>query len=110
MKLFCKYRLALELADIYRKASCFVFPSKTDTFGIVLIEALACGTPIAGFNVTGPKDIVIEGENGSLTDDNLNEAVERAIQVSRETTFDSSKKYTWDQVAQQFISSLVSIK
>ena len=104
------YKSGQELADIYRKASCFVFPSKTDTFGIVLIEALACGTPIAGFNVTGPKDIVIEGENGSLTDDNLNEAVERAVQVNRETTFNSSKKYTWDQVAEQFISSLVSIK
>jgi len=107
---FLGYKSGQDLADVYRKASCFVFPSKTDTFGIVLIEALACGTPIAGFNVTGPKDIVIEGENGSLTDDNLNEAVERAIQVSREKAFDSSKKYTWDQVAEQFISSLVSIK
>jgi len=107
---FLGYKSGKDLADVYRKASCFVFPSKTDTFGIVLIEALACGTPIAGFNVTGPKDIVLEGENGSLTEDNLNEAVERAIQVSRETTFNSSKKYTWDQVAEQFISSLVPIK
>ena len=46
-------------------------PSLTDTFCIVLIEALACGTPIAGFDVTGPKDIVIEGVNGSLDDEKL---------------------------------------
>ena len=82
----------------------------TDTFGIVLIEALACGTPIAGFNVTGPKDIVIEGINGSLDDEDLQKAVNRALQVSRDTTYDSSKTYTWDTVADQFISSLVPIK
>ena len=74
------------------------------------IEALACGTPIAGFNVTGPKDIVIEGINGSLDDEDLQKAVNRALQVSRDTTYDSSKTYTWDTVADQFISSLVPIK
>ena len=99
-----------ELADYYRDAACFVFPSMTDTFGIVLIEALACGTPIAGFNVTGPKDIVIEGINGSLDDVDLQKAVNRALQVSRDTTYDSSKTYTWDKVADQFINSLVPIK
>ena len=75
-----------------------------------MIEALACGTPIAGFNVTGPKDIVIEGINGSLDDENLSLAVERALKVDRESTFQSSKTYTWDTVADQFIDSLVPIK
>ena len=98
------------MADYYRDAACFVFPSLTDTFGIVLIEALACGTPIAGFNVTGPKDIVIEGLNGSLDEQNLENAVNRALQVDRATTYNSSKTYTWDTVADQFINSLVPMK
>ncbi len=82
----------------------------TDTFGIVLIEALACGTPIAGFNVTGPKDIVLEGKNGSLDEKDLSKAVNRALCVNRQSTYESSKNYTWGTVADQFISSLVPIK
>ena len=107
---FVGFKRGNELADYYRDAACFVFPSLTDTFGIVLIEALACGTPIAGFNVTGPKDIVIEGVNGSLDKNNLSNAVERALNVDRTTTYESSKTYTWDTVADQFISSLVPVK
>ena len=107
---FVGFKRGNELADYYRDAACFVFPSLTDTFGIVLIEALACGTPIAGFNVTGPKDIVIEGVNGSLDKNNLSNAVERALNVDRTTTYESSKTYTWETVADQFISSLVPVK
>ena len=107
---FVGFKKGKELADYYRDAACFVFPSLTDTFGIVLIEALACGTPLAGFNVTGPKDIVIEGVNGSLDDKNLENAVNRALQVDRTSTFNSSKTYTWDTVADQFINSLVPMK
>ena len=107
---FVGFKKGKELADYYRDAACFVFPSLTDTFGIVLIEALACGTPLAGFNVTGPKDIVIEGVNGSLDDKNLENAVKRALQVDRTSTFNSSKPYTWDTVAEQFINSLVPMK
>ena len=75
-----------------------------------MIEALACGTPIAGFDVTGPKDIVTEGVNGSLDDENLEHAVKRALLVDRISTFNSSKTYTWDTVAEQFINSLVPMK
>ena len=107
---FVGFKKGKELADYYRDAACFVFPSLTDTFGIVLIEALACGTPLAGFNVTGPKDIVIEGVTGSLDDKNLENAVKRALQVDRTSTFNSSKTYTWDTVAEQFINSLVPMK
>jgi len=107
---FLGYKKGKELANIYRDAACFVFPSKTDTFGIVLIEALACGTPIAGFDVTGPKDIVIEGENGSLEKKDLGKAVERALKVDRVKVVKSAKKYTWDVSTDQFIESLVSIK
>ena len=76
----------------------FCFPSKTDTFGIVLIEALACGTPVAGFNVTGPKDIVVNGVNGSLTDDNLLDAVNKALKCNREVVNETSIDYTWKKL------------
>ena len=107
---FLGYKQGKELADIYRDAACFVFPSKTDTFGIVLIEALACGTPIAGFNVTGPKDIVVNGVNGSLTDDNLLDAVNKALKCDRVVVNETSIDYTWEKVTQQFINSLVPVK
>ena len=64
----------------------------------------------AGFNVTGPKDIVIEGENGSLDKKDLSKAVERALKVDRTKVVKSAKKYTWDVSTDQFIESLVSIK
>ena len=107
---FLGWKTKEELNKCYRSADVFVFPSKTDTFGIVLIEALACGTPIAGFNVTGPKDIVVEGVNGSLDDQDLKAAVERALTIDRNLAYESSKAYTWDSVAEQFISSLVPLK
>lgn len=107
---FLGYKSGRELAEIYRDAACFVFPSKTDTFGIVLIESLACGTPLAGFNVTGPKDIVVEGVNGCLTEDNLLDAVNKAITCDRKKVFETSVDYTWEKVTEQFISSLVSVK
>ena len=65
---------------------------------------------MAGFNVTGPKDIVIEGVNGCLTEDNLLEAVNNAIACDRKKVFETSVDYTWEKVTEQFISSLVSVK
>ncbi|ARE38921.1 Glycosyltransferase [Rhodovulum sp. P5] len=67
------------LADAYRQADVFVFPSRTDTFGIVLIEALASGLPVAGYDVTGPRDIVGEDARLGATDDDLETAVARAL-------------------------------
>ena len=71
---FIGYKKEIELARWYAGADAFVFPSKTDTFGIVLLEALACGTPIAAYPVTGPKDLIVNGVNG-FTDDNLLNAI-----------------------------------
>ena len=98
-----------ELAAWYRNASVFVFPSMTDTFGIVVIEALFCGVPVAAYPVTGPLDIVEEGITGSL-DHDLKKAIDKALQINRENCTKNAKKYTWRNVAKQFISSLVSIK
>ena len=49
--------------------TCFVFPSRTDTFGLVMLEAISCGTPVAAFPVTGPVDVVVDGVNGALDAD-----------------------------------------
>jgi len=98
-----------ELAAWYRNASIFVFPSMTDTFGIVVIEALFCGVPVAAYPVTGPLDIVEEGITGSL-DHDLKKAIDKALQINRENCTKNAEKYTWRNVAKQFISSLASIK
>ena len=98
-----------ELAAWYRNASVFVFPSMTDTFGIVVIEALFCGVPVAAYPVTGPLDIIEEGITGSL-DHDLKKAIDKALQINREDCTKNAEKYTWRNVAKQFISSLASIK
>ena len=98
-----------ELAAWYRNASVFVFPSMTDTFGIVVIEALFCGVPVAAYPVTGPLDIIEDGITGSL-DHDLKKAIDKALQINRENCTKNAKKYTWRNVAKQFISSLASIK
>jgi glycosyltransferase involved in cell wall biosynthesis len=96
-----------DLAEKYRQADCFVFPSKTDTFGIVLIEALACGLPVAGYNVTGPKDILTHPYLGSTHDD-LTTAVKNCLSISqadREKRFEfTSQTYSWPAVAKTFLS------
>ncbi|MBX2833591.1 MAG: glycosyltransferase family 1 protein [Micavibrio sp.] len=92
-----------ELADTYRSADLFVFPSKTDTFGMVLIEALACGLPVAGYNVTGPKDIITEEFLGAI-DDDLSTAAARALSNDKESARHEyiQNNFTWDIAAEQF--------
>jgi glycosyltransferase involved in cell wall biosynthesis len=94
------------LAEHYRAADVFVFPSKTDTFGIVLLEALASGVPIAAYNVTGPKDIVTESFLGSL-EDNLSIAAQKATQTHPEQSQQRHEfiksNYSWEKAANQFL-------
>src|SRR3546814_3605882 len=70
-----------ELASAYAAADVFVFPSRTDTFGLVMIEALACGTPVAAFPVAGPRDVLTE-EVGSMRD-TLDDAIATALTRDR---------------------------
>jgi len=96
------------LADHYRAADVFVFPSRTDTFGIVLIEALACGLPVAGYNVSGPKDIITEDFLGALHEDDLAAAAQKALLAAtyKEQRHDHIKQhYTWDTASRQFIDA-----
>jgi glycosyltransferase involved in cell wall biosynthesis len=94
-----------ELAEYYRNASCFVFPSKTDTFGVVMIESMACGTPVAAYPVTGPLDVIDQGVTGSMRD-SLDDAVQDALMLDRKSVWSSSKKWTWENCAKQFLSYL----
>lgn len=96
-----------ELARIYSDADVFVFPSRLDTFGLVLLEALASGTPVAAYPVTGPNDVIGNAEVGAL-DEDLAEAVRRALMVSREECRDYAKQFTWDRSVNQFLENLCS--
>ena len=106
-----------ELAGAYTGADVFVFPSKTDTFGLVLIEALACGLPVAGYPVAGPIDIAgIDGRGptshlhnpvGALNDD-LALAMTQALSCSRKDAAAYGRTFSWDRCTSQFEEALES--
>ncbi|QBZ83633.1 GDP-mannose-dependent alpha-mannosyltransferase [Hydrogenovibrio crunogenus] len=98
-----------ELAEYYANASVFVFPSLTDTFGVVNLEAIASGTPVAAFPVTGPKDIITQGVNGVL-DHDLKTAIEKASLLKTPNSIANSiPDYTWQAATQQFLNHLAII-
>ncbi len=96
-----------ELAQAYRAADVFVFPSKTDTFGLVMIEAMACGTPVAGYPVTGPVDILTP-ETGAMAED-LSVAIAEALTRDRAACATYGRSFTWEASAAQFLAALVPI-
>ena len=102
---FLGYKYKEDLAQWYSGASCFVFPSKTDTYGIVMIESLACGTPVAAYPVTGPIDVIQNNLNGYLSDD-IEYAVQKAIKVNSNSCVSFAKKHSWKKVTNQFLEAL----
>lgn len=96
-----------ELASYFASSDVFVFPSKTDTFGIVIIEALKCGLPVAAYPVAGPKDIFNGTNIGSLNND-LKKAALEALNSDRSACIEHAKKYTWENCAKIFLNSAVS--
>ena len=94
-----------ELARVYASSDVFVFPSLTDTFGIVLIEALASGLPIAAFPVTGPADVVGSSGCGVLGED-LREAALAALAIPRDRCRAYGETFTWRESARQFFSNI----
>jgi glycosyltransferase involved in cell wall biosynthesis len=94
-----------DLARIYAAADVFVFPSLTDTFGIVILEALACGAPVAAFPVQGPLDIIGGGGAGALSHD-LRAACLAALKVPRESARALALRYSWENSARQFLDNV----
>jgi glycosyltransferase involved in cell wall biosynthesis len=97
-----------DLADIYAAADVFVFPSKTDTFGLVLLEALASGLPVAAFPVKGPRDVIGDAPVGAL-DHDLRSACFAALDVSRQDCVEFAANYTWEASARAFIDSILAV-
>lgn len=95
-----------ELPDYYGKADLFVFPSKTDTFGLVLLEAMACGLPVAAFPVSGPIDVIGDSPAGAL-DDDLSQAVLRGLKIKRSDARDYAQNFSWSKATDIFESYLV---
>ena len=104
-----------ELAAAYRSADCFVFPSRTDTFGLVVIEALACGLPVAALPVPGPLDIL--GPNGrgpdnempatfAALDEDLAVAIDRALRLDRQAAAIYGARFSWQRATDQFVEAL----
>ncbi len=106
--LFLGKKSGVELAGCYAGADVFVFPSRTDTFGLVMIEALACGTPVAAFPVPGPLDIVTEAV-GALSDD-LARAIDAARFCDRAVCAAYGASYSWEAATQQFLAGLVPLE
>ncbi|WP_282949815.1 MULTISPECIES: glycosyltransferase family 1 protein [unclassified Sphingopyxis] len=95
------------LAAAYAGADVFVFPSRTDTFGLVVIEALSCGTPVAAYPVPGPGDIVRDGA-GAL-DENLDRAIATALACNRADAAALGARYSWESCTAQFVQALTFV-
>jgi glycosyltransferase involved in cell wall biosynthesis len=94
-----------ELARVYAAADVFVFPSKTDTFGLVLLEAMACGLPVAAYPVTGPRDVIADSKAGVLHED-LRTACLEALKLKREDAVARAGLFTWRAATEQFLGHL----
>ncbi len=94
-----------ELAKVYASADVFVFPSRTDTFGLVLLEALASGLPVAAYPVTGPIDVLGDSPAGALRED-LREACLEALRIDRATARAHAEKFSWRAASEQFLAHL----
>ena len=106
---FLGRRMGEELSAIYRSADVFVFPSRTDTFGNVIIEALSSGVPVAAYPVTGPIDVLTDPTCGALAED-LGVAVRRALTLSRDAARAHAGRFTWAECARKFRDVLVPVR
>lgn len=107
--IFTGYLFEDVYAHALSSADCFVFPSLTDTFGLVMIEAMACGTPVAAFNVSSPIDVIEEGVTGCM-DCDLGNAITKAMTLDRDGVHLAAKKFTWDRTAEMFANWLIPVQ
>lgn len=106
---FVGAKIGEDLARHYAAADVFVFPSRTETFGLVMLEALASGVPVAAYPVQGPLDIVTNPEVGVL-DEDLAVAARRALGLSAERCREHALGYSWSESARQFLGNLRQLK
>ena len=104
---FVGFKRGVELAQYFASADVMVFPSRTDTFGNVITESMASGTPVAAYPVMGPKDIVSEGVSGAL-DEDLQEAVKRALACDRHSVRQYAEGFTWSACTELFKETMAS--
>lgn len=93
------------LASLYNAADVFVFPSRTDTFGLVLLEALACGCPVAAYPVTGPIDVLGDSAAGAM-DEDLRSACMKALEIPRDMARAHAEKFSWQASTETFLAHL----
>jgi glycosyltransferase involved in cell wall biosynthesis len=103
---FVGFKTGQELAEYYANADAFVFPSRWETFGIVMIEAMACGTPVAAYPCPGPQDVIDEGITGCMNH-NLKQAVEDALMLNRTQVWHGSQRWSWERAWEIFRDNLV---
>ena len=93
----------ISLARLYSAADVFVFPSRTDTFGLVMLEALGCGTPVAAFPVQGPIDVV-GGSSVAMLDEDLRRAALQALRIDRASCRTYAERHSWRAATLQFLA------
>jgi glycosyltransferase involved in cell wall biosynthesis len=106
---FVGFKTGHDLAYYYNLADVFVFPSRWETFGIVMIEAMACGTPVAAYPCQGPEDVVENGVTGYLEED-LATAVHRCLGLSRDRVLEGSQRWSWERAWAIFRDNLIPAK
>jgi len=103
---FTGFKFGEELAGLLAGADCLVFPSRTDTFGLVMLEAMASGVPVAAYPVTGPIDVVRHGQTGCL-DEQLDKAINGALALDRAPCRAQALEFRWENATRQFLDNLV---
>ena len=106
---FVGFKTGVALAEYFANADVFVFPSRWETFGLVMIEAMACATPVAAYPVSGPLDVIDEGITGYMHID-LNQAIARALTLDRHSVYKGSLRWTWEEAWNIFKENLVEAK
>jgi glycosyltransferase involved in cell wall biosynthesis len=106
---FVGYKTGSELADWYSRADVLAFPSRVDTFGLVMIEAMSLGTPVAAYPVPGPRDIIKQGVSGFMSE-RLRDAVELCMYIPRSRVVEDSERWSWELCWVIFRNNLISLK
>lgn len=103
---FVGFKTGRDLAMYYNKADVFVFPSKWETFGLVMIESMACGTPVAAYPTQGPLDVIMQGQTGFMHE-SLKTAVENCLSLPRHLVYKGSLQFSWENAWKIFKIHLI---